>query len=116
MSQYANVSSIEVLKDFRTSLAKFVQVASASLDETSGDIRRTCTWLQNDQYGYWKKQLQTRNELYVRAKLNLKRKEVFERSLSGSASSCRMAGKARAHITAKIVIASAALLIDVLQR
>ncbi len=88
MSRSANVSSIEVLKGFRTSLAKFVQVASSSLDETSGDIRRTSNWLRNDQYGYWKKQLQLRNELYVRAKLNLKRKQVFERSLSGSASSC----------------------------
>jgi len=88
MSQSANVSSIEVLKGLRVSLTKFAQVASGSLDETSGDIRRTSNWLSNDQYGYWKKQLQTRNELYVRAKLNLKRKQVFERSLSGSASSC----------------------------
>jgi len=88
MSQYANVSSIEVLKGFRISITKFAQVAAGALDETSGDIRRTSTWLRNDQYGYWKKQLQTRNELYVRAKLNLKRKQVFERSLSGSASSC----------------------------
>lgn len=88
MSPSANVSSIEVLKGLRVSLAKFVQVAAGALDETSGDIRRTSNWLRNDQYGYWKKQLQVRNELYVRAKLNLKRKQVFERSLSGSTSSC----------------------------
>ncbi len=88
MSQYASVSSIEVLKNFRASLGTFAKVASGALDETSGDIRRTSTWLRNDQYGYWKKQLQTRNGQFVQAKLALNRKEVFDRAISGSASSC----------------------------
>ena len=88
MSQYASVSSIGVLKKFRASLGTFAKVASGALDETSGDIRRTSTWLCNDQYGYWKKQLQTRNGQFVQAKLALNRKEVFDRAISGSASSC----------------------------
>jgi hypothetical protein len=88
MSQYASVSSIEVLKNFRASLGTFAEVASGVLDETSCDILRTSTWLRNDQYGYWKKQLQTRDGQFVQAKLALNRKEVFDRAISGSASSC----------------------------
>ena len=88
MSRYANVHSIEVLKHLRASLTTFVQVASAALDETGGDIRRTTTWLRQRQYPYWKKQLQVRNERFVQAKLALSRKEVFDRAVSGSAGSC----------------------------
>jgi hypothetical protein len=88
MSQYASVSSIEVLKSFRASLGTFAEVASGALDETSGEIRRTSTWLRTEQYGYWKKQLQLRNGQFVQAKLALNRKEVFDRAISGSASSC----------------------------
>jgi hypothetical protein len=88
MSRYASVSSIEVLKSFRASLGTFAEVASGALDETSGEIRRTSTWLRTEQYGYWKKQLQLRNGQFVQAKLALNRKEVFDRAISGSASSC----------------------------
>jgi hypothetical protein len=88
MSRSANVRSIAALKEFRGSLGKFAEQTSLSLDEALGETQRALHWLREDCFRYWKKQAFERHEAHVQAKLNLKRKKIFDRTLQGSPSSC----------------------------
>jgi hypothetical protein len=88
MSQEARVSSIPVLKQLRASLGTFAETAATAVEEASTEIQRTHQWLQEDRYRHWKKQVQTRGERLARAKIALKQKEVFDRTLGGTPSSC----------------------------
>lgn len=84
----ANVQSIAALKEFRGSLVKFAEQASLCLDEALGETQKTLQWLREDCFRYWKKTAFERHEEHVQAKLNLKRKKIFDRTLQGSPSSC----------------------------
>lgn len=83
----ARIHSIPVLKQLRASLTTFASVASVALDEANSEIQRTLLWLREDQYRYWKGQLQARTDEYGRAKRALKQREVLDRALAGSRSS-----------------------------
>jgi len=76
------------MREFRASLATFASIAATALDEASTDIQRTLQWLREDRHRYWKAQVQTRTEQYTRAKLALKQREVLDRALAGTRSSC----------------------------
>lgn len=88
MSRQARVDSFSELRQFRASLATFASVAAVALDEAGSDIQRTLLWLREDRYRYWKAQVYTRTEQYTRAKLALKQREVLERAVAGTRSSC----------------------------
>jgi hypothetical protein len=88
MGQEARVSSIPALRQLRASLGTFAEVAAAALEEASTEIQRTRHWLGDDRYRFWKAQVQVCTEQFVRAKLALKQRQVFERTLAGSPSSC----------------------------
>ncbi len=88
MGGQAKINSFAALSEFRASLATFASVATTALDEASTDIQRTIQWLKEDQYRYWKAQVQTRTEQYTRAKLALKQREVLDRAVAGTHSSC----------------------------
>lgn len=49
MPDRANVSNIEALERFRSSLVLFVEKANAVLDEVSDEVKRTRVWLQSEQ-------------------------------------------------------------------
>ncbi len=88
MSRQAKVSSFAMLRRFRASLVTFASVASGALDEASADLEGTRLWLRGDQYRYWKNQVRACTERFVRARLALGQKEVLDRALAGSRSSC----------------------------
>lgn len=88
MTRQARVDSFPALREFRASLATFASVAATALDEASTDIQRTLQWLREDRRRYWKAQVQTRTQQYTRAKLLLKQREVLDRALAGTRSSC----------------------------
>jgi hypothetical protein len=88
MSQEARVSSVLVLKQFRASLVTFAETALIALEEASTDVQRTRRWLGEDRYRHWRTQVQVRAERFARAKIALKQKEVFDRTLAGTPSSC----------------------------
>lgn len=88
MMRSAKVDSIAALREFRTALVLFEEAASLSLDEMSSDLQRTLLWLRDDQSKYWRKQLQKRADEHTQARLALKRRQIFERGLSGTTSSC----------------------------
>jgi hypothetical protein len=88
MSREAKVSSVPALQQLRASLGTFAGAASAALDEASTEIQRTCRWLADDRYRYWRTQVQVRGEQFTRAKLALKGRQIFDRTLAGTPSSC----------------------------
>jgi len=88
MSPQARINSIPVLRQLRASLINFASIASVAVEEANSEIQRTLLWLREDQYRYWKEQVQTRTEQYTRARLALKQREVLDRALAGTRSSC----------------------------
>jgi hypothetical protein len=88
MSQEARVSSVFALKQLRAALGTFAETATRALEEASTEIQRTRQWLEEDRYRHWKTQVQTRTERFAQAKIALKQKEVFDRTLGGTPSSC----------------------------
>ncbi len=88
MSQEARVNSVLVLKQLRASLGTFAETAATALEEASTEIQHAHQWLQEDRYRHWKREVQARTERFVRAKGALKQKEIFDRTLGGTPSSC----------------------------
>jgi len=88
MGQEARINSVLVLKQLRASLGTFAEMATRALEEASTEIQHTRQWLQEDRYRHWKAQVQTRSERFAQAKIALKTKEVFDRTLGGTPSSC----------------------------
>lgn len=88
MSRQARVDSSAVLTEFRASLATFASVAAVALDEATTDIQRVIAWLREDRHRYWKTQVQIRTAKYNQAKLALKQREVLDRAIAGTRSSC----------------------------
>ncbi|MEN6336401.1 MAG: hypothetical protein ABFE01_19275 [Phycisphaerales bacterium] len=88
MTRHARVDSSAILAEFRASLATFASVAAVALDEAGADIQRSIQWLREDRQRYWKAQVQTRTAKYNQAKIALKQREVLDRALAGTRSSC----------------------------
>lgn len=88
MSQEARVSSVVVLKELRAALGAFADVAARVLEEAGTEIQRTQRWLSEDQYRHWRTQVQVRTQRFAQARIALKQKEVFDRTLAGTPSSC----------------------------
>ncbi len=88
MNQEARVSSILVLKELRAALGTFGETAAKALEEASTEIQRGRQWLMEDRYRYWKTQVQARSERFARARITLKQKQVFDRTLGGVPTSC----------------------------
>lgn len=87
MNGSARIESIEALKDLRIFLCNFARKIYVAVDEAESDVLSTLNWLRHNRHPYWKKELRIRDEQLVKAKLELKRKQSFERSL-GNRSSC----------------------------
>lgn len=83
MSRFARVGSVDILKQFRTSLCTFAEKASHALDEADSEIQRTTTWLKQDQQTYWKDQRRKRTEQLSQAKRALTRKQALGKSPLG---------------------------------
>ncbi len=81
MNNSARVESIEALTHLRTFLCIFAKNISGSIDDANCDIIRTLEWLKNDRYPYWKKEIRKRNDQLVKAKLDLKQKQAFDKTL-----------------------------------
>ncbi len=88
MGQEARVNSILALKQLRAALSAFAETAARALEEASTEVQQTCRWLEEDRYPHWRTQVQTRTERFSRAKIALKQKQVFDRTLGGTPSSC----------------------------
>jgi hypothetical protein len=56
----ANVTSLDAIESFRSSLVLYLSKARPTLEEVSSEVARTRSWLQNDQRMYWERQMRVR--------------------------------------------------------
>jgi hypothetical protein len=77
MAEQAKITSVEVLERFRSSLILFLADARRSLDEVGDSVRRTKSWLENEQRAHWEQQLRKRMRILVDAQ-----QELFAAKLS----------------------------------
>ena len=78
MSDTAHIDSIDVLREFRVALLKFSEAADSALGDADSDVRRTLTWLENEQSAYWDGQVRKRQDLVTRAAEKLREKRIFK--------------------------------------
>ena len=76
MRQFARVSSIDALKQFKQALAEFRTIATTALDEAQADVQRTAWWIEHDQLSHWQIQLRKRATKLAQAKSELFRAQV----------------------------------------
>jgi hypothetical protein len=75
MSQAANVTSIDALREFRVSLCSFGDDAREALVSVDMEIRRAVDWL-HDQLKLWQAQVKNREHKVAEAKIILNRKKI----------------------------------------
>ena len=62
MADRANVTSVEALESFRSSLLVYLSKARPVLDEVSTDVQRARNWLEVERRAFWEQQLKRRTE------------------------------------------------------
>jgi hypothetical protein len=71
MADRAQVTSVEAIEAFRSSLILYLSKARPALEEVSGDVLRVRLWLQNDQRSRWQHELKVRARELERAQAEL---------------------------------------------
>lgn len=77
VQQAARVLSIEALEEFRAALDNFVEIGKDALGANDMEIQRAAQWL-DEQLKHWQKELRVRQEEFIVAKNNLKRRQMME--------------------------------------
>jgi hypothetical protein len=76
MSRTARVTSIETVERFRSALCEFGKDAQDTLCAVDMQIRRAFDWLA-ERTKYWQKEIKVRQELVVRAKIELQTRKIM---------------------------------------
>ncbi len=76
MAEYAELLSVEVLKDLRVALVRFAEDTKLALQDVDFDIRRTREWLSNEQRLYWQSEIRRWQQKLSQAKSELHRKKL----------------------------------------
>lgn len=63
MAEQAKVTSIDALETFRVALISFLTDSRRSLEEVTDAVRRTRSWLEQEQRPYWESQIRARNRV-----------------------------------------------------
>jgi len=62
MAEFARVTSIEALRNFKGALADFAEQVGLALSEAQSDVQRTVAWLSNDRLMHWQREFKKRQE------------------------------------------------------
>ena len=71
MAERAQITSVDAIESFRTSLILFLSKARPALEEISSDVLRLRLWIQNDQRSFWENQMRLRGRELERAQSEL---------------------------------------------
>jgi DNA repair exonuclease SbcCD ATPase subunit len=71
MATHAKITSTDALEIFRSSLIVFLNKAQSALDQASDEIRRTRSWIQNDQRTHWENEHRRRARALQQAEQEL---------------------------------------------
>jgi len=85
MSQFARISSLDALREFKASIADFAEQAGLALSESQADVQRTIWWIQNDRNSHWQREIKKRAEKVVQAKAELFKKQLADNDARTSA-------------------------------
>jgi hypothetical protein len=77
----ARVHDIDVIRQFRAALVKFLESANSALTDSDGEITRKIGWLEGEQQHFWSMQVRKWNEEVNRAKDAVRQKRIFKDSL-----------------------------------
>jgi len=77
MPEKANVRAVEAIEAFRANLILYLAKARPTLEEVSGDVLRTRSWVENDQRTLWERELRRRTR-----ELEQTQQELFSAKLS----------------------------------
>ena len=83
MSRVAKVHDIEALKRFRLALITFAEKASSAIGEADAEVQRVAMWLENEQSTYWASELRKRHTAVIKAKDDLRYKQIFKSPTGG---------------------------------
>jgi hypothetical protein len=86
MSGYARIDNVDALREFRTRLIKFAEVAQVALADAEGEMQRVLVWLETEANTYWSGQIRKRHEAVEKAKDAVRQKKLFK-SPTGSTQS-----------------------------
>lgn len=87
MSDQAKISSIDALEAFRADLVQYIAKARVALEDMTGDVRRTQTWIESDRTQHWSGQIkqwtkalhQAEQELYSANLTNPQASNAFQK-------------------------------------
>ena len=71
MSDQARIASIEALETFRSDLIRYIDKARTALEDMTGEVRRTRTWLDSDRSAHWTRELRLRTKRLEQAEQEL---------------------------------------------
>ena len=86
MSGYARIDNVDALREFRTRLIKFAELAQTALADAEGEMQRVLVWLETEANTYWSGQIRKRQEAVEKAKDAVRQKKLFK-SPTGSTQS-----------------------------
>lgn len=76
MSQAANVTSIEVVRDLKAALLKFAEQVRAALVALDLESRRPVEWIDHDRARYWPAEVRKASDSLSEARIALERCEL----------------------------------------
>lgn len=80
----ANITSPEVLRDFRVKLVKFDGKAKQALASVKEEVSRVTEWLKREQDAHWKRQIRKWEEAVVQLRIEYLRVTQSDKYLRGS--------------------------------
>lgn len=85
MTQFAHITSLDALKNFRAALVEFSESATLALSEAESDVQRTVWWIGHDQHSHWQREIKKRNDKLAQAKADLYRAQLNAQDMQTSA-------------------------------
>ena len=71
MATHAKITSTDALERFRSSLIVFLNKAHSALDQAGDEIRRTRSWIQQEQRSHWENETRRRARALAQAEQEL---------------------------------------------
>ncbi|MCI0363134.1 MAG: hypothetical protein L0Y44_06025 [Phycisphaerales bacterium] len=79
MGDFAKVTSLDVIRDFKAAVIEFAEDGNQALSEAQSDVQRTIWWIQNDRSAHWQREIKKRTD-----KLNQAKAELFKKQLESN--------------------------------
>jgi hypothetical protein len=86
MSKVAKVQDVEALKEFRLALITFAEKATNAIGEADSEVQRVTSWVENEQTTFWSNEQRKRQAAVVKAKEDLRFKQLFKSPSGGKQS------------------------------